>query len=86
MKLMRYQNKRGGRIILTDIRKPEKNEWGSATEAMEAALELEKQVNEVNIGFFFFNFIDFSTCYFSFNTESFEYQHDRDRTTRRKLL
>jgi ferritin heavy chain len=50
---MRYQNKRGGRIILTDIRKPEKNEWGSATEAMEAALELEKQVNEVNIGFFF---------------------------------
>jgi ferritin heavy chain len=48
-KFMKYQNKRGGRIILTDVHKPEKEDWGSALEAMQAALELEKQVNEVSI-------------------------------------
>jgi ferritin heavy chain len=46
---MKYQNKRGGRIILTDVRKPDKENWGSPLEAMQAALELEKQVNEVSI-------------------------------------
>lgn len=48
-KLMKYQNKRGGRIILKDIATPKKSEWGSGVEAMEAALQLEKDVNEVNI-------------------------------------
>jgi ferritin heavy chain len=47
-KLMKYQNKRGGKIILKDIIKPSKDEWGCAVEAMEAALQLEKDVNEVN--------------------------------------
>lgn len=47
MKFMTYLNKRGGRIILTDVKRPEKNEWGSAEEAMEAALNLEKDVNGV---------------------------------------
>ncbi|KAK0167655.1 hypothetical protein PV327_005026 [Microctonus hyperodae] len=46
LKLMAYQNKRGGALILTDIKSPQHNEWGSAQEAMTAALELEKEVNE----------------------------------------
>ncbi|KAH0549161.1 soma ferritin-like [Cotesia glomerata] len=45
MKFMTYQNKRGGSIVLTDIKSPEKVEWGSAKDAMTAALELEKKVN-----------------------------------------
>lgn len=28
-KLMEFQSKRGGRIVLTDIKKPAKDEWGS---------------------------------------------------------
>ncbi|XP_066252248.1 soma ferritin-like [Euwallacea similis] len=44
--LMEYLNKRGGRIVLTSIDAPEKQDWGSAQEAMYAALELEKKVNE----------------------------------------
>lgn len=46
-KFLKYLNKRGGQIILTDIHSPEKQEWGTPQEAMTAALELEKQVNEV---------------------------------------
>ncbi|KAK0175801.1 hypothetical protein PV328_000004 [Microctonus aethiopoides] len=46
LKLIAYQNKRGGAVILTDIKSPQHNEWGSAKEAMTAALELEKKVNE----------------------------------------
>jgi len=45
--LMEYLNKRGGRVVLHNIEAPEKQEWGSAHEAMSAALELEKSVNEV---------------------------------------
>ncbi|XP_030767288.1 soma ferritin-like [Sitophilus oryzae] len=45
-KLMEYMNKRGGRIILTEISAPNKQEWGTSIEAMHAALELEKTVNE----------------------------------------
>ena len=48
MKLLKYLNKRGGRIVLSDIENPGKKEWGTAQEAMEAALGLEKRVNEVN--------------------------------------
>jgi len=46
MKLMKYQNQRGGRVVLKDIQKPAKDEWGSGLEAMQAALELEKAVNQ----------------------------------------
>jgi len=46
MKLMKFQNQRGGRIVLQDIKAPEKPEWGSALDAMEAALALEKHVNQ----------------------------------------
>jgi len=45
-KLMKYQNKRGGRIVLQDIKKPERDEWGTGLEAMQVALQLEKSVNQ----------------------------------------
>jgi len=45
-KLMKYQNQRGGRIVLQDIKKPAVEEWGSGLNAMQAALELEKTVNQ----------------------------------------
>merc|ERR1712198_381958 len=46
VKLMAYQSKRGGRCVFQDIAKPVSMEWGSCLEAMEAALELEKMVNQ----------------------------------------
>jgi len=45
-KLMKYQNTRGGRIVLQDIKKPERDEWGTGLEAMQVALQLEKSVNQ----------------------------------------
>ncbi|KAK1159754.1 ferritin, heavy subunit [Acipenser oxyrinchus oxyrinchus] len=45
-KLMKQQNQRGGRIFLQDVRKPERDEWGSGLEALECALQLEKSVNQ----------------------------------------
>lgn len=44
-KLMKYQNKRGGTIVLTDIKTPSKGNWGIAKDAMIEALNLEKEVN-----------------------------------------
>lgn len=46
---MKYLNKRGGRIVLQDVKDPETPFEFSATEAMQKALELERNVNEVNI-------------------------------------
>merc|ERR1712080_207455 len=46
IKLMEYQTKRGGRVVFQDIAKPSSTEWGSPAEAMEAALELVKTVNQ----------------------------------------
>ena len=45
-KFMKFQTDRGGRIVLQDIKKPEKDEWGTGLDAMEAALALEKNVNQ----------------------------------------
>jgi len=45
-KLMKFQNQRGGRIVLSDIKRPDKDEWGTGCQAMEVALELEKNVNQ----------------------------------------
>lgn len=45
-KLMKYQNQRGGRIVLQAIQKPERDEWGTGLEAMQSALALEKNVNQ----------------------------------------
>ena len=46
MKLIEYQNMRGGRVVFHDIKMPTKTEWDSALEAVEDALELEKTVNQ----------------------------------------
>ncbi|XP_037111993.1 ferritin, middle subunit-like [Syngnathus acus] len=45
-KLLSFQNKRGGRIFLQDIKKPARDEWESGLEAMQCALKLEKNVNQ----------------------------------------
>ena len=37
---------RGGRVVFREIAKPTCDEWGTALEAIEASLELEKTVNE----------------------------------------
>jgi len=45
-KLMAFQNKRGGRIVLQDIKKPDRDEWGCGLDAMQVAMGLEKSVNQ----------------------------------------
>ena len=45
-KLMTYMNKRGGRVVLRDVNKPENDEWGTALNALQNALDLEKKVNQ----------------------------------------
>jgi len=45
-KLMKFQNQRGGRILLQDVKAPERCDWGSGLEAVTSALELEKHVNQ----------------------------------------
>lgn len=45
-KLMKFQVQRGGRVVLADIKKPAKDEWGTGLDAMQAALELERTVNQ----------------------------------------
>merc|ERR1719189_2593783 len=39
-KFIKYQNKRGDRVVFQDITRPSTMEWGTPLEAMEAALEL----------------------------------------------
>lgn len=46
---MEYMNKRGGTIVLTDVKAPDNQKWGTAQEAMSAALDLEKKVNDVRL-------------------------------------
>jgi ferritin heavy chain len=46
-KFMKFQNARGGRIVLKNIEKPEMDEWGSGLDAMQMALTLERNVNQV---------------------------------------
>jgi len=45
-KLKKYQNKRGGRLVNQDIKKPDVDEWGTGAEALQAALALEKHLNQ----------------------------------------
>jgi len=44
-KLMKFQNQRGGRIKLQEIKCPDRDEWGSCLDAVTTALNLEKEVN-----------------------------------------
>jgi len=46
-KFMKYQNKRGGRVVLKAVDKPDADEWGTGLDALQAALSLEKNVNQV---------------------------------------
>ncbi|XP_048221947.1 ferritin light chain-like [Perognathus longimembris pacificus] len=48
-RLLKRQNQRSGRALFQDVQKPSENEWGKtveAMEAMEAALNLEKNLNQ----------------------------------------
>lgn len=45
-KFMKYQNQRGGRIVLQAVAAPTLQEWGTALDGLQAALDLEKQVNQ----------------------------------------
>merc|ERR1712193_134626 len=46
MKLIKYQNMRGGRVVFQDVAKAKTDDWISALSAVEASLELEKKVHE----------------------------------------
>merc|ERR1712145_11099 len=45
-KLIDYQNMRGGRVVFREVSKPSSDEWGTALEALEATLQLERTINE----------------------------------------
>jgi len=45
-KFMKFQNERGGRVVLQPIMKPAQDAWGTPIDAVQAALELEKTVNQ----------------------------------------
>jgi ferritin heavy chain len=45
-KFMKYQNTRGGRVVLKDIQRPDKDTWGSGLDGLQSAFELEKMVNQ----------------------------------------
>jgi ferritin heavy chain len=45
-KLITYQNLRGGRVVLQDIARPTTDDWTSGLSALEAALQLERTVNQ----------------------------------------
>ncbi|XP_072282242.1 ferritin, lower subunit [Pyxicephalus adspersus] len=45
-KLIKYQNKRGGRVFLQSVEKPERDDWTNGLEALQTALKLEKTVNQ----------------------------------------
>uniref|UniRef100_UPI00398F752C ferritin, higher subunit-like n=1 Tax=Pristiophorus japonicus TaxID=55135 RepID=UPI00398F752C len=44
-KLMEFQNRRGGWITLSDIKKPEQDEWSNGLDVMQRALQM-KNVNQ----------------------------------------
>ncbi|XP_045720346.3 ferritin light chain-like [Mirounga angustirostris] len=44
--LLKMQNQRGGRALFQDVQKPSQDEWGKTLDAMEAALVLEKSLNQ----------------------------------------
>uniref|UniRef100_A0A8C9A7W2 Ferritin n=1 Tax=Prolemur simus TaxID=1328070 RepID=A0A8C9A7W2_PROSS len=44
--LLKMQNQRGGRALFQDVQKPSRDEWGTTQDAMEAAMALEKSLNQ----------------------------------------
>lgn len=49
-KLIKYQNMRGGNVVLTGVPEPN-NDWKSARNAVEVALQMEKDVNRALLEF-----------------------------------
>ncbi|XP_021569425.1 LOW QUALITY PROTEIN: uncharacterized protein LOC103263058 [Carlito syrichta] len=45
-RLLKMQNQRGGRALFQDTQKPSQDEWGKTLDAMEAAMALEKSLNQ----------------------------------------
>ncbi|XP_006880818.1 PREDICTED: ferritin light chain-like [Elephantulus edwardii] len=45
-RLLKLQNQRGGRVLFQDIQKPSQDEWGKTLDTMQAALALEKNLNQ----------------------------------------
>ncbi|EPY89138.1 ferritin light chain [Camelus ferus] len=45
-RLLKMQNQRGGRALFQDVQKPSQDEWGKTQDAMEAAIALEKNLNQ----------------------------------------
>ncbi|XP_061281848.1 ferritin light chain-like [Bos javanicus] len=45
-RLLKMQKQRGGRALFLDVQKPSQDEWGKTQDAMEAALLLEKNLNQ----------------------------------------
>ena len=45
-KLMKFQNKRGGCTVMNEIPRPSNDSWSTGLEALQAALELEKTINQ----------------------------------------
>nr|P49945.2 RecName: Full=Ferritin light chain 2; AltName: Full=Ferritin L subunit 2; AltName: Full=Ferritin subunit LG [Mus musculus]AAB00809.1 ferritin light chain [Mus musculus domesticus] len=45
-RLLKLQNERGGRALFQDVQKPSQDEWGKTLEAIQAALRLEKNLNQ----------------------------------------
>jgi ferritin heavy chain len=56
---IKYQNMRGGRVVFQDVPKPATDDWESALAAVQAALTLEKKVNQVKL--FLFIVVHFQT-------------------------
>ena len=46
MKLISYQNRRGGRVVFQDVCKLSTQEWNSALHAIECQLELEQSIHK----------------------------------------
>ncbi|XP_020828907.1 ferritin heavy chain A-like [Phascolarctos cinereus] len=45
-KFLKYLNKRGGHIVLQDIKKPERDDWRNSLEVLEIVLQMEKKINQ----------------------------------------
>ena len=48
--LLKLQNQRAGRTLFLDVQKPSQDEWGKTQDAMEAALLIEKNMNQALLG------------------------------------
>ena len=64
---IKYQNMRGGRVVFQDVPKPATDDWESALAAAQAALTLEKKVNQVHLfSYFLFSLsADYAHIYIS---------------------